>query len=216
MRDIRENGPYNMPSFILPIAFVGALIRMGDSITPWLSHLRAGHPEAAQRIWNRYFRRLVGLARKKLQGRRLGVADEEDVAISALDSFCRNARAGRFPQLTDTDCLWRFLVVITARKAARLLRDQGRQKRSGGRCAPTGPIVGESISSRTDFRDKTDDRNKQAKRNRLTNTVHERLSNARTRHERTPRDDFDRPLTNHPPCRLKPATQSSSDCGQSK
>jgi DNA-directed RNA polymerase specialized sigma24 family protein len=112
---------------------------MGDSITPWLSLLRDGHPEAAQRIWDRYFRRLVNLARKKMQGRRLGIADEEDVAISALDSFCRNAREGRFPQLADGDGLWRLLVVITARKAAHLLRDQGRQKRSGGRGTYSGP-----------------------------------------------------------------------------
>jgi DNA-directed RNA polymerase specialized sigma24 family protein len=109
----------------------------GDSITPWLSLLREGHPEAAQRIWDRYFARLIGLARKKLGGRRFGIADEEDVAISALNSFCRNAREGRFPQLADGDGLWRLLIVITARKALHLLRDQARHKRGGGR-APTG------------------------------------------------------------------------------
>jgi DNA-directed RNA polymerase specialized sigma24 family protein len=109
----------------------------GDSITPWLSLLRDGHPEAAQRIWDRYFARLIGLARKKLGGRRFGIADEEDVAISALNSFCRNAREGRFPQLADGDGLWRLLIVITARKALHLLRDQGRHKRGGGR-APAG------------------------------------------------------------------------------
>ena len=78
--------------------------------------------------------------RKKLRGQRLAVADEEDVAISALDRFCRNAREGRFPQLADSDGLWRLLVVITARKAIRLVRDQGRQKRSGGRGTLTGPF----------------------------------------------------------------------------
>jgi RNA polymerase sigma factor (sigma-70 family) len=112
----------------------------GDSITPWLSLLRDGHPEAAQRVWDRYFRRLVGLARKKMRGRRLAVGDEEDVALSALDSFCRNAREGRFPQLADSDGLWRLLVVITARKATHFLRDQARQKRSDGRGALTGPL----------------------------------------------------------------------------
>jgi DNA-directed RNA polymerase specialized sigma24 family protein len=109
----------------------------GDSITPWLSLLREGHPDAAQRIWDRYFARLIGLARKKLGGRRFGIADEEDVAISALNSFCRNAREGRFPQLADGDGLWGLLIVITARKALHLLRDQGRHKRGGGR-APAG------------------------------------------------------------------------------
>jgi DNA-directed RNA polymerase specialized sigma24 family protein len=100
-----------------------------ERITPWLSKLREGHPEAAQRIWDRYFTRLVILARKKLRGRRMGIADEEDVAIAALDTLCRNAREGRFPQLTDSDGLWRLLVVITARTALHLLRDEGRLKR---------------------------------------------------------------------------------------
>ncbi len=111
-----------------------------DSVTPWLSLLREGHPEAAQRIWDRYFRRLVGLARKRLDGRRLGIADEDDVAISALNSFYQSARKGRFPQLTDSDGLWRLLVVITARKTVHLLRDQGRQKRGGARVAFSGPL----------------------------------------------------------------------------
>jgi DNA-directed RNA polymerase specialized sigma24 family protein len=108
-----------------------------DSTTLWLSLLRAGHPQAAQQIWDRYFRRLVGLARKKLGGRRSGHADEEDVALEALDSFCRNAREGRFPQLADSDELWRLLVTFTARKAMRLLRAQARRKR-GGRSATPG------------------------------------------------------------------------------
>jgi DNA-directed RNA polymerase specialized sigma24 family protein len=111
-----------------------------DPVTPWLSLLRDGHPEAAQRIWDRYFRRLVGLARKRLNGRRFGIADEEDVAISALNSFYRNAREGRFPQLTDSDGLWRLLVIITARKAVHLIRDQQRAKRGGGRGAFSGPL----------------------------------------------------------------------------
>jgi len=103
----------------------------GESITPWLSLLRDGHPAAAQRIWDRYFAQLTVLARRKLGHRRFGIADEEDVAISALDSFCRNAREGRFPQLADSDGLWRLLIVITARKAMHLVRDQRRQKRGG-------------------------------------------------------------------------------------
>lgn len=111
-----------------------------DHVTPWLSLLREGHPEAAQRIWDQYFRRLVGLARKRLNGNRLGIADEEDVAISALDSFYRNAREGRFPQLTDSDGLWRLLVIITARKAVHLLRHQRRAKRGGARRAYSGPL----------------------------------------------------------------------------
>jgi RNA polymerase sigma factor (sigma-70 family) len=102
------------------------------SVTRWLAPLQEGDPAAAQQLWERYFRRLVGLARKKLQGAPRRAADEEDVALSAFDSFCRNAEQGRFPQLADRDSLWRLLVTITARKAAHQVRDEGRQKRGGG------------------------------------------------------------------------------------
>jgi RNA polymerase sigma factor (sigma-70 family) len=102
------------------------------SVTRWLGQLQEGDPAAARQLWERYFRRLVGLARKKLQGAPCRAADEEDVALSAFDSFCRCAEAGRFPQLADRDGLWRLLVTITARKAAHQVRDEGRRKRGGG------------------------------------------------------------------------------------
>jgi DNA-directed RNA polymerase specialized sigma24 family protein len=111
-----------------PMAFTG-------SITDCINKLKAGDPVAAQLIWERYFQRLVRLARKHLQRRRPRAADEEDVALSAFDSFCRGAEAGRFPQLNDRDNLWRLLVVITARKASHLLRAERRQKR-GGKLVP--------------------------------------------------------------------------------
>jgi DNA-directed RNA polymerase specialized sigma24 family protein len=102
------------------------------SVTRWLGPLQAGVAAAVQPLWERYFRRLVGLARQKLHSVPRRAADEEDVALSAFDSFCRNAEQGRFPQLLDRDSLWRLLVVFTVRKSAHLLRDEGRQKRGGG------------------------------------------------------------------------------------
>jgi DNA-directed RNA polymerase specialized sigma24 family protein len=108
------------------------------SVSRWLGPLRAGDPAAAQKLWECYFQRLVGLARARLQGRPRRAADEEDVALSAFDSFCRAAQGDRFPQLTDRDNLWRLLVVITARKATRLARDERRLKRGGG------AVMGES------------------------------------------------------------------------
>ena len=104
----------------------------------WIDQLKAGDRAATEKLWGRYFQRLMGLARKRLEDRpRLG-ADAEDVALSAFDSFFRGAEAGRFPQLTDRDALWHLLVTITARKAQRLVRDQSRQKRGGG------AVLGES------------------------------------------------------------------------
>src|SRR5262249_670181 len=53
-----------------------------ESVSVWLDRLRAGDPAAAQRLWDRYFERLVGLARGKLAARFRRAADEEDVALS--------------------------------------------------------------------------------------------------------------------------------------
>jgi hypothetical protein len=102
------------------------------SVTHWIGQLQAGNAAAAQPLWERYFQRLVYLARKKLQGVPLRAADEEDVALSAFDSFCRAAEDRRFPTLTDRDSLWRLLVILTARKALHLIRDERRLKRGGG------------------------------------------------------------------------------------
>ena len=71
------------------------------SVTRLLAPVQAGDPAAVQQLWQRYFERLVGLARKKLQGARPAGGDEQDVALSALASFCRNAERGRFPQLAE-------------------------------------------------------------------------------------------------------------------
>jgi DNA-directed RNA polymerase specialized sigma24 family protein len=105
------------------------------SVTHWIGQLKAGDREAAQRLWERYFQRLVGLARKKLRGAKRQAADEEDVALSAFDTFCRGAEHGRFPRLDDRDNLWSVLVLLTARKAWHLVRDEARYKR-GGKLVP--------------------------------------------------------------------------------
>lgn len=101
------------------------------TITQWISQLKAGNQAAAQKLWEFYFRRLVRLARKKLRGFPRRAADEEDVALSAFDDFCRCAEQGRFPQLSDRDDLWQVLVVLTDRKAIKLVHHERRQKRGG-------------------------------------------------------------------------------------
>src|ERR1700726_2239482 len=99
------------------------------SITHWLRLLQAGDHSAARPLWQHYFQLLVARARAALRGVPRRAADEEDVALSAFDSFCRGAEQGHFPQLEDRDDLWRLLVVITGRKASHLIRDETRKKR---------------------------------------------------------------------------------------
>src|SRR4051794_10940410 len=104
------------------------------SISHHLRSLKDGDREAVQPIWEAYYTRLVALARAQLQGlRRKAVADEEDVALSAFDSFCRRAQMGVFPRLVDRDDLWQVLLVLTVRKARSLARRERRHKRGAGR-----------------------------------------------------------------------------------
>jgi DNA-directed RNA polymerase specialized sigma24 family protein len=105
------------------------------SITRLIVLLKEGNRAAAQPLWDAYFRRLVALARARLRGTPRGMADEEDVALSAFDSFCRRAERGQFPQLDDRDDLWQLLFVLTVRKAIGLARYEGRARRGGGRSA---------------------------------------------------------------------------------
>jgi DNA-directed RNA polymerase specialized sigma24 family protein len=114
------------------------------SVTRWIGDLKAGGDSAAQHLWERYFHRLVHLARARLRSahRAGAIEDEEDAALSAFDSFCRAAAAGRFPQLTGRDDLWRLLVVITIRKTLGQLGRQGAQKRGGGQLIGESALLG--------------------------------------------------------------------------
>jgi len=109
-----------------------------DSISRWMDEVKKGNHDAAEAIWDQCFPHLVRFARERLRGLPRRVADEEDVALSAMDSFCRAAERGRFPELADRAGLWRLLLQMTARKAADLVRHETRQSHGGGR------LLGES------------------------------------------------------------------------
>src|SRR5262245_18333436 len=68
------------------------------SVRHLLGQLKEGDQDAAQPLCERYFQRLVALERSLLEGAPRQAADEEDVALSAFDSFCRAAEQGRSPQ----------------------------------------------------------------------------------------------------------------------
>jgi len=116
-------------------------------IVNWMNELRDGNSVAAQQLWQTYYHQLVILARRKLDGRAQLGADEEDVALSALKSFCRGIEAGRYPQIEDPGNLWKLLMKITLHKAFHLLRDQNCQKRGGDwkRLDSTGEDDSESV-----------------------------------------------------------------------
>jgi DNA-directed RNA polymerase specialized sigma24 family protein len=115
-----------------------------DSVTHWLQGAKAGDNADIQRLWDRYFQRLVRLASSRLPRRARRMVDEEDVAISAFRSFCDRAGKGQFPDLADREHLWRVLFAITVRKVVGSVRYQNRAKRGGGH------ILGESAMGAVD------------------------------------------------------------------
>jgi RNA polymerase sigma factor (sigma-70 family) len=113
------------------------------SVTRWVTALKGGDPAAAQPLWERYYRRLVGLARQKLQGARRREADEEDVVQNAFHSFFQGLARGCFPRLQDRDNLWRLLVVITAHKALDQIAHERSKRQGGGTVPAESPMYSE-------------------------------------------------------------------------
>src|SRR5262249_1477637 len=143
------------PATLLYRAGRGWLMPPEGSVTRWVDLLQAGNSDAVQAPWQRYFPRLAGPARKKMHDAPRRPAHAGDVALAACYRSCPHAAEGRFPQLADRDSLWRILVVMTARKASHLLRDETRQKRGGGAvvrseadAAATEPPLLEQLLSR--------------------------------------------------------------------
>jgi RNA polymerase sigma factor (sigma-70 family) len=115
-----------------------------QSITELLPDLIDGDSVAEQRVWDHFFGSLCRVAHHRLASVRVRGGDEEDVAIGAFASVCRRLQRGDFPDLNSRDGLWRLLVTVTERKAFKLLRDERRLKRGGGK------LNGESVFQNLD------------------------------------------------------------------
>jgi RNA polymerase sigma factor (sigma-70 family) len=110
-----------------------------QSIADLLPGLITGDSVAEQRIWDHFFANLCRVAHHRLSSGQVRGADEEDIALGAFASVCQRLQRGDFPELNTRDDLWRLLVAVTERKAYKLLRDEQRQKRGGGK------LSGESV-----------------------------------------------------------------------
>ena len=128
-------------------------MRSTGSVSRLIDEIRSGQETAATHLWNRFQRRLMAFARTRLKGASKAVADEEDVVVSAFQSFLQRTRRGKFPNLDNRHDLWSLLVAITARKAMNQIRHQSRAKRShssaDGRILPTVPLSAVQLASST-------------------------------------------------------------------
>ena len=126
----------------------------GDgSVSAWITGLKASEMEAARRLWERYFEKVVGTARKRLATTPRQMADEEDLALSVFDSLCRGAADGRFGDLSNRDELWWLLLAMTKRKAIDYTRREAAQKRNGNNGAGGSLVDSVTVSHPFSFHD---------------------------------------------------------------
>ena len=107
------------------------------SVSNLIVSLKGGDANATEAIWQRFYPRVARLARKELAGR-FGdrpsrVTDEDDIAVSAFDSFFKRATTGQIAALENRHQLWAILVRIVQRKAIDRSRREKSQKRGEGR-----------------------------------------------------------------------------------
>lgn len=103
-----------------------------DEITHWILRLKEDDPRSHEELWNAYFQTLLSAIRRKMNERERRSFDEEDIAVSAFQSFFRAVEEERFPKLDDRHDLWKVIIVIAARKISGRRDRISAQKRGGG------------------------------------------------------------------------------------
>jgi RNA polymerase sigma factor (sigma-70 family) len=111
-----------------------------STITAYIYRLKEDDPEAATRIWQVYFERLIPLARRKLRSLPNPTVDEDDVIVSVFDRLFRAAKDGRFAKLEDRTDLWKILLMLLDRKITDQYRRDAAVKRGGGKVRLAGDL----------------------------------------------------------------------------
>ncbi len=88
------------------------------SFTTCMEQMRKGDSLAETIVYDRYFRRLMGLARSHMKSSFSSKLDPDDVVQSVFHSFFQRNAAGLF-SYEDWDSLWALLARITIRKCCR-------------------------------------------------------------------------------------------------
>jgi RNA polymerase sigma-70 factor, ECF subfamily len=103
-----------------------------ESFRGLIDQLQSGDDAAATEVFNRFGRRILGLARRQLHSSLRSKVDPEDVLQSVFRSFFDRQRAGRF-DIENWDNLWGILMVMTLRKCRRRIQYHRAERRDAQR-----------------------------------------------------------------------------------
>jgi DNA-directed RNA polymerase specialized sigma24 family protein len=112
------------------------------SITQVFHRLQSGDAAAAGQLWERFFPRLLGLARRSLAGGLRRAADADDAVQSAFACFFERVRREPFDGVLDRRDLWNLLAAFTVRKSLKQARRERAARRGGGRVLGEGDLTG--------------------------------------------------------------------------
>jgi RNA polymerase sigma factor (sigma-70 family) len=113
-----------------------------ESFEKLLDAMQTGEEWAFDTFFKKYYDQLVRLAKKKIGSFPLRTRDEEDLALSAMNSLFNCLRENRLEAQNSIE-LWKILVTITNRKLINYRERQHAQKRGSGK------VRGDSIWAQT-------------------------------------------------------------------
>jgi DNA-directed RNA polymerase specialized sigma24 family protein len=105
---------------------------LDDDLKLLLDGIQNQNNEAIEQFWKLHFNRLTALAKRKMNQVNKRVADEEDIAISAIHSFYNGLAQKRFHSINGNNELWKILATIVCRKISKQKRNISTKKRGGG------------------------------------------------------------------------------------
>lgn len=119
----------------------------------WIERVVKQAPGFEREVVERYTRRLIELAGRKLPKPLHRRVDPEDVVQSVYRSFFQRLNDGRF-RFDDSQDLWRLLAAMTFRKACNArkfhLRDRRDARREQSLTPPEGSAAGDAVAEPKD------------------------------------------------------------------
>lgn len=105
-----------------------------NSVTEWIHAIRRKDDVAAGALWNRYFDRLMHIARSRMTNLPRSTYDEEDAALSTFRVLYGKLQQGNYGELGSRDELWNLMLKILIRKVGHRVVYEETEKRT-----PPGP-----------------------------------------------------------------------------